>query len=79
MIVVPVDARRDGTLVGPNLDATAELARLVGARITAAGGISRLRDLVALCETSPPVDEVVVGKALCEGRFSLRGAREAAR
>ena len=73
------DTRRDGTLVGPNLDATAELARLVGVRITAAGGISRLQDLVALRETSPLVDEVVVGKALYEGRFSLREAREAAR
>jgi phosphoribosylformimino-5-aminoimidazole carboxamide ribotide isomerase len=73
------DTRRDGTLVGPNLDATAELARLVGVRITAAGGISRLQDLVALRETSPLVDEVVVGKALYEGRFSLRDAREAAR
>jgi len=73
------DTRRDGTLVGPNLDATAELARLVGVRITAAGGVSRLQDLVALRETSPLVDEVVVGKALYEGRFSLRDAREAAR
>lgn len=73
------DTRRDGTLVGPNLDATAELAQVVGVRITAAGGISRLQDLVALREISPLVDEVVVGKALYEGRFSLREAREAAR
>lgn len=73
------DTRRDGTLVGPNLDATAELARVVGVRITAAGGISRLQDLIALREISPLVDEVVVGKALYEGRFSLREAREAAR
>ncbi|MGE0452258.1 MAG: HisA/HisF-related TIM barrel protein [Vicinamibacteria bacterium] len=73
------DTQRDGTLVGPNVAATAELARLVGLRITAAGGISRLQDLLALRDASPLIDEVVIGKALYEGRFSLRDAREALR
>ncbi len=42
------DISRDGTLIGPNVTATAEIGRVSGLRITAAGGVSRLEDLVAL-------------------------------
>lgn len=73
------DVVRDGTLLGPNVDATAELARICGLQITAAGGISTLDDIKKLRQSSPLVDEVVVGKALYEKRFSLAAAMEAAR
>lgn len=66
------DVVRDGTLVGPNLPAIEQLARAGGLRITAAGGISSLEDLRKLKDLAPlGVDEVVVGKALYEGRFTL--------
>jgi phosphoribosylformimino-5-aminoimidazole carboxamide ribotide isomerase len=72
------DTRRDGTLVGPNLEAIEALGRRTSLRITAAGGISDLADLVRLRPLGAfGVDEVIVGKALYEGRVSLRGAREA--
>ena len=49
-----------------------------GLRITAAGGISSLEDLRRLRRLdAPPVDEVVVGKALYEKRFTLAEAAEA--
>ncbi len=73
------DVVRDGMLVGPNLPALEQLAHGSGLRITAAGGIStvgdvrRLRALALL-----GVDEVVVGKALYEGRFTLGEAVDAA-
>lgn len=73
------DVVRDGTLLGPNVDATAELARISGLQITAAGGISTLEDIKKLRRASPLVDEVVVGKALYEKRFTLAAAMEAAR
>jgi len=73
------DVVRDGTLLGPNVEATAELARISGLRITAAGGISTLDDIQRLRRASPLVDEVVVGKALYEKRFTLADAMEAAR
>lgn len=73
------DVVRDGTLLGPNVAATAELARISGLPITAAGGISSLDDIRRLREASPLVDEVVVGKALYEKRFTLAEAQEAAR
>lgn len=73
------DVVRDGTLVGPNLPAIEEMARVSGLRITAAGGVSRIEDLVRLkaLETLG-VDEVIVGKALYEGRFTLAQALEVA-
>jgi phosphoribosylformimino-5-aminoimidazole carboxamide ribotide isomerase len=73
------DVVRDGMLLGPNVDATAELARVSGLQITAAGGISTLEDIKSLRRASPLVDEVVVGKALYEKRFTLQDAIEAAR
>jgi phosphoribosylformimino-5-aminoimidazole carboxamide ribotide isomerase len=73
------DVVRDGMLLGPNVEATAELARVSGLQITAAGGISTLEDIRKLRRASPLVDEVVVGKAIYEKRFTLAEAMEAAR
>jgi phosphoribosylformimino-5-aminoimidazole carboxamide ribotide isomerase len=73
------DVVRDGTLVGPNFAGIEQLARGAGLRVTAAGGISSLRDLTALRDLQPlGVDEAIVGKALYEGRFTLAEAREVA-
>lgn len=72
------DVRRDGTLVGPNLEAIEALGRRTGLRITAAGGVSDVADLVRLAALQPfGVDEAIVGKALYEGRVTLAAAREA--
>jgi phosphoribosylformimino-5-aminoimidazole carboxamide ribotide isomerase len=69
------DVVRDGTLVGPNLAGIEQIARATGLRITAAGGVSSLDDVVSLRTLVPiGVDEVVVGKALYEGRFTLADA-----
>jgi phosphoribosylformimino-5-aminoimidazole carboxamide ribotide isomerase len=72
------DVRRDGTLVGPNLEAIEALGHRTGLRITAAGGVSDVADLVRLAALQPfGVDEAIVGKALYEGRVTLAAAREA--
>jgi phosphoribosylformimino-5-aminoimidazole carboxamide ribotide isomerase len=66
------DVVRDGTLVGPNLAGIEQIARATGLRITAAGGVSTLDDVIRLKALVPlGVDEVVVGKALYESRFTL--------
>jgi phosphoribosylformimino-5-aminoimidazole carboxamide ribotide isomerase len=73
------DVMRDGTLTGPNVTAIEALARQCGLRITAAGGISTLEDLTGLKPLEAAgVDEIVVGKALYEQRFTLAEARKAA-
>jgi len=72
------DTRRDGTLVGPNLEAIEALGRRTGLRLTAAGGVSETADLVRLRPLEAfGVDEVIVGKAIYEGRVTLAAAREA--
>jgi phosphoribosylformimino-5-aminoimidazole carboxamide ribotide isomerase len=73
------DVVRDGTLVGPNLEALETLARAAALRITAAGGVSTLDDLGRLRALAPlGVDEVIVGKALYERRFTLAQAQAVA-
>jgi len=72
------DTRRDGTLVGPNLEAIEALGRRTGLRLTAAGGVSETADLVRLRPLEAfGVDEVIVGKAIYEGRVTIAAAREA--
>ena len=72
------DVTRDGTLAGPNLEAIEEMARQSGLRVTAAGGISTLDDLARLSVLAEiGVDEVISGKALYDGRFTLAEARAA--
>lgn len=69
------DVLRDGTLVGPNVAGTERLARESGLKITASGGISVKEDLAKLKPLEPlGVDEVIVGKALYEKRFTLAEA-----
>jgi phosphoribosylformimino-5-aminoimidazole carboxamide ribotide isomerase len=72
------DVVRDGTLVGPNVAGIEQVARASGLRITAAGGISVVEDLRKLRRLEAlGVDEVVVGKALYEERFTLAQAQGA--
>lgn len=72
------DVSRDGMLTGPNLKATEAVARACGIAITAAGGVGSLEHVLAVAALEPlGVDEVVVGKALYEGRIDLARARAA--
>jgi phosphoribosylformimino-5-aminoimidazole carboxamide ribotide isomerase len=69
------DVSRDGMLVGPNVEATAEVARAAGVRVTAAGGVSTLDDLMRLAaRIGDGIDEAIVGKALYERRFTMAEA-----
>jgi len=70
--VLFTDVRRDGTLKGPNIRDTGELARACGLKVIASGGVSSLADLAALREVEPDgVEAVIVGKALYAGNFTL--------
>ncbi|HZS48598.1 MAG TPA: 1-(5-phosphoribosyl)-5-[(5-phosphoribosylamino)methylideneamino]imidazole-4-carboxamide isomerase [Blastocatellia bacterium] len=73
--IVYTDIARDGMLTGVNLAATSEIARTSGLRVTASGGVGSLDDLQKLKEIEADgVDSVIVGKALYEGRFTLKEA-----
>jgi phosphoribosylformimino-5-aminoimidazole carboxamide ribotide isomerase len=72
------DVLRDGTLIGPNVAAIERLARLSGLLITAGGGISVMDDLLKLKPLEGlGVDEIIVGKALYDRRFTLAEAMKA--
>jgi phosphoribosylformimino-5-aminoimidazole carboxamide ribotide isomerase len=66
------DISKDGTLTGPNVEATVSLAERVGKEVIASGGVSTLKDLEELAlYTSSGVAGVIVGKALYQSAFSL--------
>jgi len=66
------DISRDGALVGPDIEAIREIVKSVKIHVIAAGGISRIEDLVALVDTG--VEGAISGKALYEGKINLREA-----
>jgi phosphoribosylformimino-5-aminoimidazole carboxamide ribotide isomerase len=70
--IVYTDIGRDGTLEGPNLAATVELARGVKTPVIASGGVGSLEDLGRLAGL--PLAGCIVGRALYEGKFTLTQA-----
>jgi phosphoribosylformimino-5-aminoimidazole carboxamide ribotide isomerase len=62
----------DGLLSGPDLETLAEAVKCSGAKILAAGGIGSIDDLASLKKIG--VEGAVIGKALYEGRFTLKEA-----
>jgi len=76
--IVYTDISRDGTLTGPNFEATRRVAEKSGLKVIASGGISSLEELrrLKLLEVCG-VEGVIIGKALYEKKFSLKEALEA--
>jgi phosphoribosylformimino-5-aminoimidazole carboxamide ribotide isomerase len=70
--IIYTDIARDGTLEGPNLDAITALAEAVRSPVIASGGVGTLEDLQRLAKL--PITGCIVGRALYDGRFSLRSA-----
>ncbi|HEX6210722.1 MAG TPA: 1-(5-phosphoribosyl)-5-[(5-phosphoribosylamino)methylideneamino]imidazole-4-carboxamide isomerase [Methylomirabilota bacterium] len=71
--VLYTDVSRDGTGLGPNVEATAALAMAVGLPVLASGGVGSLDDLVRLARV-PGVLGTVVGRALYTGAIALPDA-----
>ena len=67
--VLYTDISRDGTSVGPNVEATVAMQALVPFPIIASGGIGSLDHLRALSEAG--LREAVIGRALYDKRFTL--------
>lgn len=68
--IIYTDINRDGAMQGPNIDATAALARAVGIPVIASGGVSSLADLSALRDTSV-IAGAISGRALYDGAIDL--------
>lgn len=72
------DIGRDGALSGVNVEATAALAKAVSLPVIASGGVAGLEDISRLRGAGAPIEGVVIGKALYDGRFSPAAALHAA-
>lgn len=68
---------KDGTLTGPDFNILSKAYAYPRINIIAAGGVSSLNDLTILKQIG--VKEVVVGKALYEGIFTLKEALKVAK
>lgn len=71
--IIYTDILRDGAMKGPNIDATATLARAVTIPIIASGGVSSLADLKALKDTGV-ISGAISGRALYDGAIDLKEA-----
>lgn len=71
--LIYTDISRDGAMQGPNIAATAALARTVALPVIASGGVSSLADLVALRKAGG-IAGAISGRALYDGALDLRAA-----
>jgi phosphoribosylformimino-5-aminoimidazole carboxamide ribotide isomerase len=74
--IIYTDIDRDGAMQGPNIQATADLARAVTIPVIASGGVSRLADLLALRDTGL-IAGAISGRALYDGAIDLAAALKA--
>ncbi len=77
--IIYTDINRDGAMQGPNVQATADLARAVAIPVIASGGVSRLDDLIALRDCGAALDGAISGRALYDGKLDLAQAMAALR
>ena len=71
--IIYTDINRDGAMGGPNIEATADLARAVSIPVIASGGVSSLADLIALRDTGV-IEGAISGRALYDGAIDLSKA-----
>jgi phosphoribosylformimino-5-aminoimidazole carboxamide ribotide isomerase len=76
--LIYTDIDRDGAMAGPNVAATAALARAVSVPVIASGGVSSLEDLIALRDAGP-IAGAISGRALYDGALDLAAALAALR
>lgn len=70
--LIYTDIDRDGVLSGPNVEATAALARAISIPVIASGGVSSLDDLRRLkAEEDSGIAGVISGRAIYDGRIDL--------
>jgi phosphoribosylformimino-5-aminoimidazole carboxamide ribotide isomerase len=73
--IVYTDISRDGTLQGPNVESTVDLAFQLTTPVIASGGVSSLEDLKALkAHEGSGIVGVISGRAIYDGRIKLTEA-----
>jgi phosphoribosylformimino-5-aminoimidazole carboxamide ribotide isomerase len=73
--IIYTDILSDGMMQGPNIEATGAVARAVSIPVTISGGMSSLDDVRAIrALEADGADEVIIGRALYLGRFTIAEA-----
>lgn len=72
--IIYTDINRDGAMKGPNVEATAALARAVSIPVIASGGVASLDDLIALRDCGANLNGAISGRALYDGALDLKEA-----
>lgn len=73
--LIYTDISKDGTLKGPNIKGIKDLLRETSMKVISSGGISSLEDIARLkLLEKEGVTGIIVGKALYEGKFTLKQA-----
>jgi phosphoribosylformimino-5-aminoimidazole carboxamide ribotide isomerase len=75
--IVYTDIAQDGMMSGPNVEATAELARVSTVPVIASGGVTTVEDIGRL-RRAGRIRGAIVGRALYEGTLTLEAALAAA-
>ena len=78
--LIVTEIGRDGTLEGPDLEGLGEVLEATELPVIASGGVGTIADLVALDglrSAGRRLSGAIVGRALYEGAFTLRGALDA--
>ncbi len=73
--IVYTDIATDGTMQGPNVEATREMAAATHVPIVASGGVGTLEHLRALKVL--PIQGAIIGRSLYEGAFTIEDALQA--
>lgn len=72
--IIYTDINRDGAMQGPNVPATAALAKSTAIPVIASGGVSSLADLIALRDCGAALNGAISGRALYDGKLDLAEA-----
>jgi phosphoribosylformimino-5-aminoimidazole carboxamide ribotide isomerase len=77
--IIFTDIHRDGMLQGVNVDSTVELAQSIEIPVIAAGGITTIDDIQALCEVEHEgIMGAITGRAIYEGTLDFAQAQKSA-
>jgi len=72
--IIFTDIDLDGAMQGPNVEATAEMAEATSIPVIASGGVSSMDDLRALKASGAPLDGVISGRAVYDGKIAVAEA-----
>jgi phosphoribosylformimino-5-aminoimidazole carboxamide ribotide isomerase len=77
--IIYTDIHRDGMMQGLNVESTVQLARAIPIPVIAAGGVTTIEDIKALCQVAHEgILGAITGRAIYEGTLDLRQAQQLA-